>query len=212
MKTEIEFAFQGKFEDYLRQLVTAAQKLPPESRERRRCLTQLVRTIRQSGRLYRSYSYGQISSEAYEDALQTTFIYVLQNLDRYNPEHSFISWFNSHLRWRLIDVARTNMRQMEMVSLDMMSSADELAVQSEPSLSEELEAFIQEDTSRVFQGTHLSNHPKASFQYIALQRLNGSSWVEISDQLGIPIPTLSSFFQRCLRKFAPEIKRSLAAE
>ena len=97
------------------------------------------------------------------------------------------------------------------LDLDNLLSADELALQS-PSLSEKLEAFIQEDTSKVFQGMHIKNHPKANFQYIALQRLNGSTWAEISDQLGIPIPTLNTFFQRYLIKIAPEIKKSLTEE
>ncbi|MEM8810556.1 MAG: sigma-70 family RNA polymerase sigma factor, partial [Cyanobacteria bacterium P01_G01_bin.38] len=58
----------------------------------------------------------------------------------------------------------------------------------------------------VFRRTHILQKPEANFQYIALRFLGGYSWKEISADLDVKVVTLSSFYQRCLVKFAPVLK------
>ena len=75
-------------------------------------------------------------------------------------------------------------------------------------LSEELRHYIETDPDRLFQH-HIQGHPSVTFQAIALAYLDGTSWKALSTQWEIPIPSLSSFFQRQLKRLAPTVKQHL---
>ncbi len=76
----------------------------------------------------------------------------------------------------------------------------------EQPLSEQLRAYLENDPNNLLQ-KHIRAHPEVTFQVIALKRLEGISWKELSETFNIQIPALSNFFQRHLQKIAPEIKR-----
>lgn len=78
--------------------------------------------------------------------------------------------------------------------------------EEKPFLSETLRQYIEDDPARLFQ-KHIREHPQATFQAIALGRLDGKTWKDMSESLGIGIPALNNFFQRNLRELAPEIRR-----
>ncbi|GAB4385505.1 MAG: hypothetical protein Kow00121_50510 [Elainellaceae cyanobacterium] len=77
--------------------------------------------------------------------------------------------------------------------------------QESPLISETIRDYIQADPNQRCQ-KHVKNRPEATFQCIALARLNGKTWKELSEALAIDIPTLSNFFQRRLKELAPEIR------
>jgi hypothetical protein len=79
-----------------------------------------------------------------------------------------------------------------------------------PSLSQEVIQCLEEDPDGIFKETYAASNPAASFQFLSLKIVAGYSWKEISSELGIKIPTLSSFYQRCLVKFAPKFKEYLS--
>jgi RNA polymerase sigma factor (sigma-70 family) len=212
MERQIESADKSGLEHHLKQLARAAQSYPPGSLKRRRCLNNLFRILQNSGKLYRTHSSFQNYSECYEDALQSTFMYVAQNIDLYKPEmSSFLTWFNNYLRWRILDLSRANMRQMQVVSLDekLLDELPSQATLTAPSMLEKLEEYIQKDPSGYFRNTHLRDRPDANLQHIMLKRLDGLNWIEIANELSVTIPTLSSFYQRSLRRFAPAIRREI---
>ncbi len=76
----------------------------------------------------------------------------------------------------------------------------------EESPSEKLRQYIQADPHGLLQ-KHIRGHPEATFQVIALYRLDGKTWEEISEALNVGVPALSNFYQRYLKKIAPEIKK-----
>jgi hypothetical protein len=78
--------------------------------------------------------------------------------------------------------------------------------EEKPFLSEIVRQYIESDPARLCQ-KHIKEHPQATFQIIALARLNGKTWKEMSEFFGISIPALNNFFQRRLRELAPEIRR-----
>ena len=78
--------------------------------------------------------------------------------------------------------------------------------EEKPFLSEIVRQYIESDPARLCQ-KHIKEHPQATFQTIALARLNGKTWKEMSEFFGISIPALNNFFQRRLRELAPEIRR-----
>jgi hypothetical protein len=86
----------------------------------------------------------------------------------------------------------------------------EVTTQLIPSLSQEVIQCLEEDPEGIFKEAHIGNNPAANFQFLAIKIVTGYSWKEISAELGgIKIPTLSSFYYRCLTKFAPKFKEYL---
>ncbi|HEY9668894.1 MAG TPA: hypothetical protein V6C91_18945 [Coleofasciculaceae cyanobacterium] len=75
-----------------------------------------------------------------------------------------------------------------------------------PFLSETVRQYIEDDPTQLFQ-KHIREHPEATFQAIALARLDGKSWKEMSESWGVGIAALNNFFQRRLKELAPEIRR-----
>lgn len=76
----------------------------------------------------------------------------------------------------------------------------------EPSLLEGIRHYLETDPKQLCQ-KHIRNHPQATFQRIALSRMDNVSWQTLSNTLGIGIPALSGFYQRTLKDLAPEIRQ-----
>ncbi|NJO56163.1 MAG: sigma-70 family RNA polymerase sigma factor, partial [Rhodospirillales bacterium] len=64
----------------------------------------------------------------------------------------------------------------------------------------------RDDPEGCFQGAHIADRPDASFQFIAGRILDGYKLRELSAELDIPVPTLSSFYQRNQKRFAPKLR------
>lgn len=200
-------------DDSLKRLALEAQKHPPQSAPRRHALVQLVEAIRLSGRLARPHR-GKFSPPfydlLYEEAVNKTLAYLCRHIDSYDPERGqtqkFMNWVNFRLDRTLIE-CRREFSDRNTESLPHLNDLETLPQpETAPSLADDLRDYIGADTDGDFQAAHIRNRPDASFQTIALARLAGKSWEDISTELSIKIPTLSSFFQRCCDKFAAKFE------
>ncbi|MBD2254420.1 sigma-70 family RNA polymerase sigma factor [Nostoc parmelioides] len=208
-----------EFDEQLRSLVAQACGHPPGSPQRQKLLTQIIRLT--SRRLWKEYT------PYYQDALQQTWLYFCRNVcegltgQKYDPTYgTVITWLNAYLRRRLQDFyINHNKEQATTVPLrirqsksgessDVIDPVENLAATPEtPPILEELEAWVERDLSGELRGTHVKGRPDVNCQVLILKRLPPEvSWKELSEQFGLAIPTLSSFYQRqCLprlRKFA----------
>jgi DNA-directed RNA polymerase specialized sigma24 family protein len=210
-------AFRQVLDDSrLKQIAITIQKLPVHSEMRQHLLGELIEAIRLSGKLCRPHrkKFSPAFYELlYEEAVSETLLYVCQNIDKYDPQRGkdkkFITWVNFHLDKLTIECRRKfgNFNSSYCLSLTEIE-----AVQSpEPSsfFSDLVREYIEEDAENLFSQAQIENQPDANFRAIALARLSGKSWAEISEELDIVIPTLSSFYQRCCRKFASKFKLDL---
>lgn len=211
-------------DDTLLELVLAAQNHPVGSLERRRTLGQLIRVLRNSNKLVKPMRghFQGFYSDVYEEALQRLFFFVFEKIDSYNPERGkVLQWVNFFLGQRFfIEASREFMptvykgmdaKSIKKVTLDDLDRKVVPGVQdsSNPSLLEALQDYINSDPDQVFEAAHIDGHPKANLKQIALMRLQGYSWRELSDQFDIPPTSLSSFYQRGIKKFAPIIRKDL---
>jgi hypothetical protein len=194
----------------LKQLALEAQRQPPHSPLRHHALTQLVEAIRLSGRLVRPHKGlfpPHLYDLLYEEAVNQTLTYVCRRIDTYDPERGqaqrFLNWVNFRLERTMID-CRREYGDAQVQSLPDLQTLESIP-QPEPasSLASELLECIQADAQQVFRTTHIRDRPDANFRAIALARCADRSWEEISAELQIKIPTLSSFFRRCCSQFAP---------
>ncbi|MBD2042887.1 hypothetical protein H6F56_19755 [Microcoleus sp. FACHB-672] len=205
-------------DEQLKQLAVEIQKQPSNSALRRHLLGELVEAIRLSGKLCRPHRE-KFSAEfyelLYEEAVIRTLAYVCKNIDNYDPERGqtqkFINWVNFRLD-KLVIECRREFSNPIVEELPSLADLENIAQPDSTSLVEETRQYIESDPGKNFEQEYIRNRPDASFKTIALARLSGQSWEEISSSLGIKVPTLSSFFQRCCSKFRPQFQKDLAPD
>ncbi len=199
----------------LKKLALEAQRHPPHTELRQYALGELVEAIRLSGRLCHPHREGyspQFYELIYDEAVNETLIYVCQKIDNYDPERGekkFMNWVN----YRLDKVLMQAYKELQQPKIRSWHNLSELELinpsESANSLCEDIRRMLKEDSEKVFKTTHIRNRPDANFAAIALARLSGKSWQEIAAEFSIPLPTLSSFFQRSCAKFRSKFEQDV---
>ena len=199
----------------LKAIALYAQATLEGSRERHIAFSELVQSIRLSGKLARPHR-GKFSPQfyalLYEEAVNQTLIYICQRIHLYDPERGarFMTWVNFRLDKMVIE-ARRNFSHRNQEELPDLNDLDRIPQQqSEPSLVMIVQDYIRADPEGMFQSTHIRNRPDVHYQAIALARFQGKSWDDLAAEYGIKVPTLSSFFQRSCQKFAPQFQANCA--
>ncbi|MEB3359421.1 MAG: hypothetical protein VKK04_22035 [Synechococcales bacterium] len=215
----------NEHDSHLKELALEAQRHPQNSRERRKALTRLLRAIEQSRQLSRPRrdQFQGLYEEIYADAVQRLYAHICDRIDTYSAEKGeVLQWANFLLSKRffieasreLLPTVYKGMDARAVIHLTLedldRENPQDANPHSRPLLSQEVRTFIEDDPDQIFQTTHVADRPDASFQLIALRRLDGFSWQEISAALGIRVPTLSSFYQRTLTRLAPKLKEYLS--
>ena len=210
-------------DEQLAALVRTAQESPARSRERQRVLTQLLAQLRRDklARPRRDLFQG-FYEEVYSEAVQRLFIYICEHIDAYNPDRgTVLQWVNFLLTRRFFIEASREFRPLlpkgmdpksvQRLSLDDLeyNISSESIVDQEQFLFQQIAQYIQDDPRGLFCSTHVDRFPHVTFQSIALRRLEGVSWKAIAQEFQIPVPTLSSFYQRRLKDFTPYFKDDL---
>lgn len=201
---------QMGIDEQLEQLALIAQQHPQGTPKRQLVLGQLVGMILSSNRLCRPQrgNFTHRYQEIYEEARQDLMFYVCQNIDKYNPERGEVmAWCNVLLERRFFREAipkvldKPDIQKMSLSDLDNITLPEESA-----SLTEVIQECIALDPENLFKNSYIENHPQANFQALTQQRLAGKSWKDISESYRIKLPTLSSFYYRCLNRFADYLK------
>lgn len=192
----------------LQDLALEAQKYQLGTQERQLALTKLISKIYRSGELTRPY-LGKISpslyEEIYQEAMQKTLLWICQNIEKYDPQRgTVIGWISFFLHKRCIDLI--NEYTQERV-ISVCSIESDIVSEKENSSIQQIQKFIEEDPENLFQQEHIRNRPEVNFRNVAVAHLAGKSWSEISVIFNVSIPTLSSFYQRTLKKFIPLFQR-----
>jgi hypothetical protein len=198
----------------LKNLALEAQCHPPHTELRQYALGELVEAIRLSGRLCRLHKESFFSPQFYEllydEAVNITLTYVCQKIDNYDPERGdkkFMNWVYFRLEKVLLELSQDFQKNNIMRTPSLSELETFVQPESTYLIYESLRDFLEKDYENIFQSTHIRNRVDANFSSIALARISGKSWQDISQELGISIPTLSSFFQRCCEKFRPKFQQ-----
>jgi DNA-directed RNA polymerase specialized sigma24 family protein len=192
----------------LSSLILEARKYPVGSPKRQRLLTDVIRSIQRSGKVWRDY---QIPVEQYQEALQQTLIYVCQHLETYDPIRANpLTWFNCILKFRIKDVRRksfleTCYRQSSSFHsanfdqvIDMIDRIPAPAMDGAEDMLQELLVWLEQERSMLEQKS-VRNHSAINVYSLIMRRLptdRQMSWNQLSEEFGVSVPTLSSFYQR----------------
>lgn len=212
-----------ELERQLQGLALAAQIAPPKTEQRRRALSQLLSALQHSGRLaypqrgkFQGF-YGEVRALA----LQGLFIYVCEHIHLYDPKRATVlAWVNYLLSRRFFhEASREFMHTLpkgvdssfQCLSIDDLEGNIPAAVPDTLPAADynQLRQLLQTDPDQCFQSTHVRHHPQATFQTIALGRLDEKSWDALSQELKVKVPTLSGFYQTALERFKPVFRKYL---
>jgi hypothetical protein len=192
----------------LKKMGLTAQKYLINSELRGYALTELIKAIQLSGKLCRPHTQkfsSGLYQTLYEEALTETFSYICLNIDLYDPwrgNQKFMTWVNFKLDKTILKCYE---RYKKYTQYELYSFQD-LEQIKQPSttvdLAQLLIDYLSLDPEKIFCKVHIRNRPDANFRTIALAKFSGQSWEEMSQQLDIPIPTLSSFYNRWCHRFA----------
>lgn len=214
----------AELDKILRELAIAAKQQPPKSLHRKRLLEKLIRTLIGSNRLAkpRRNQFKNHYAEIDIEAKQQLFDYLCHRIEDYNPDRGeVLQWANALLDRRFfIEASRCVLqsvpRGVKRLSLDDLEkqfnqpenpvTLEQIYPERMPLLSEQVIAWIRADPDGVFKQTHIVGKPAANFQFLALRVIEGYSWQETADQLGISLATLNRFYHRCLDRFSALIK------
>lgn len=208
----------------LQQLINDAKRYPADSgnpvdrANRRIILTKLINSIKYSGKLSKQSQWSGIANYQgiYEEALQITFIEICQNLANYNPEYPVMAWVNRIFNSRFYDLfdkerrrgikwLPKNSQASHILSLDEINK--DLPLENEVSEQEQLKEIIQADPERFLTKEYIQDNPQANLKVILLLVLEGKQWKEIAEEIGVPLSTASSFYQRRLRKIISYLQK-----
>ena len=208
----------------LQQLVNEAKRYPVDSEnatdraKRRIALNKLINAIRCAGRLSQQTQWLGLPNyeDYYNEALQHTFIEICQKIEQYNPQYAVMAWVNQIFGRRFYDVVirdrrrgitllPKNQKNTQVLSLDELNK--DLPVKNEISEQEQLKEIIENDSENFLNNEYIKEHLQASLKAILLLVLEGKQWKEISEELGVPISTASSFYQRRMHKVITYLKK-----
>lgn len=204
----------GKLDEQLQQLALIAQQYPPSSVLRQKTLNKLFGVIMDSEQLWypqKDHSY-ECYKEVYQEAKQNLWLYICQNIEKYNPDSgSVMNWVNMLLCRRFYKEAKSKFTDNRFKNVSNWDNLSDSSLLTEDSslLSEMFWAFVNSDPEDFLKQTYIENHPEANLQALLKLRLAGYVWKEISLKLKIKNPTLMSFFRRSKRKLVFKFKEYL---
>ena len=204
-------------DEELKRLALAAIRHPRLSKERYQNLTNLVHMLLASGELegFRK-SKSQFDQDLYDEAVQELMLYVCENIEKYDPKRgSFVQWTVMLMSKRFTHLALSKASDPQLKQFPTEAELDNflaniISLENSPSLTEEIQNYVELDPERILRSQFLKNHKHLDLQVLLKRRLVGDTWKEISEDTGIEISTLHSFYQRRLEKFKDNCKKYLA--
>jgi hypothetical protein len=200
----------------LEALIRRVQAHPTRTPAHRQALECLAKVLQKSPWFRRLRVGRQTYPDRYEqihtEALSLFWFRVCRDVGRFQPGRS-----QGALRWvtflfsKCVADARPIVLgnpKLPIRSLDELESyqADPPAPDLPPSLSEQVDACIAEDSQGLFQ-KHIEGFPQATFQAIYRLKREGLPLQHIADQFGISNgQTVHSFYSRQLNRLSPYIR------
>lgn len=198
-------------EERLQQLAIAAQHHSPHSLERKQAIGELMSQLLKEGKLCRPYAGGFSGyyEDIYSEALENLWVYISKHIDKYDPmQATALAWINMLFKRRFFRdaIPKVLKEPSERLPLADIENLQPALPEATPPLSVLLREIIETDPDNLFKQAHVEHYPNATFQAIALRWLSGVSWKSIAEEFDLTLSTVSSFYTRSLKKFAPKLK------
>lgn len=212
-------ATNDEIDSRLKQLAIAAKNHPPKTVERQKAVTKLYMEIER----YKvincprnpNFSY-QVYREICADAKQDLMLRICKEIHNYRPEKEVSQWVNflmikcfQEATPKVIGVKdwkRLYCENMDLFFHKLGKQAEHELYQIELALVE----MIKADPGDAFKSEASKKYPHVNFQLLLVKRVvEDASWQQISEELGVSVSNLSSFYRRSLEKFTSRFREYL---
>jgi hypothetical protein len=195
--------------DQLVSIIGEALRHNPKSKDpkvlyqRRRALNCLVTLMQRSGRLWRGGGSVELGDLA--EAESRTWLYFCRNLTEYDAsQSSVIHWYNTILRYRLLDVYRERTGYTKIFKPPILDENGELMFDHDPAAPSECRDILGhvhqglEENRAAFEAIHMRDRPHIHCYCLIRARLPDQDipWKELADKFGVSISSLSGFYQK----------------
>ncbi len=137
-----------------------------------------------------------------EDLTQEIFLRVFKSLDKFNRDADFSTWLSSVARNHCIDHYRAGKREREVVVEDL------LAFDLAPASTGNPYSTLEDRDRRSFLRRGLDLLPDKLREAVVLRDLQGLSYQEMAEQLGLPEGTVKSRINRGREELARLLLRA----
>jgi RNA polymerase sigma-70 factor (ECF subfamily) len=171
-------------------------RLPDEELARRAaggrldCFEELL--ARYQDRVHRICHRGAGNAEDAEDWTQECFLRVYRQLDRYDPALPFAPWLLRVVANSCIDLARTRSRRQDRIGLGLTEETGGVETAPDP-----LDAVLSAEEARVVFAAVGALSPPLR-QALVLRFVEGLSFRELAEVLGVPLQTAATRVRRAL--------------
>jgi hypothetical protein len=187
------------------QLIQETCQHPTGSLARQKGLNQIILLIQKTGKLLRGTGIPDA-----EEALQETWWFFCRNLceatsakEPYNPDKSsVITWINNYFSYRLQDKRISYYEQKSKFDFfleenEQIDPANLIPAPTEPRpILNEIQEWLKTNSPEL-KRIHIRNRPDVNSYILISRRLPPEkSWLDLSVEFGIPVATLSNFYQR----------------
>ena len=212
-------ATNGEIDDRLKQLAIAAKNHPPKTVERQKAVAKLYMEIERY-KIIKSPKNPNFSPEIYQEicteAKQDLMLRICKEVQNYRPEKDVSQWVNFLMTKCFQEVTPKviGMKDRKRIYYEDMDSffnkLDTQAAHNSYQIEVALIALIKEDPDDFFKSEVSQKYPHVNFQLLLVKRvIEDVGWQQISEELGVSVSNLSSFYRRSLEKFTPRFREYL---
>jgi RNA polymerase sigma-70 factor (ECF subfamily) len=137
-----------------------------------------------------------------EDLTQEIFLKVFKSLDKFHRDADFGTWLTSVARNYCIDHYRASKREREVMTEDLLAFDQAVASSGNP------QRRLEESDRRTFLRNGLQRLPDKLREAVVLRDLQGLSYQEMADRLGLPEGTVKSRINRGREELARLLLRA----
>jgi RNA polymerase sigma-70 factor (ECF subfamily) len=137
-----------------------------------------------------------------EDLTQEIFLKLFKSLDKFNRDADFGTWLTSVARNYCIDHYRASKREREVMVEDLLAFDQAVASSGNP------QRRLEESDRRSFLRAGLERLPDKLREAVILRDLQGLSYQEMADRLGLPEGTVKSRINRGREELARLLLRA----
>ncbi|MBE9188108.1 hypothetical protein IQ270_26590 [Microcoleus sp. LEGE 07076] len=211
---------KDEIDDLLKQLAIAAKNYPAKTLGRQQAVTKFMREI-DKYKIVNCPRNTNFSPENYRkicaEARPMFLLRICREIHNYRPENKVSQWLNFLMVKCFQEATPKVIGRRDLPTLyygDMeliFNQMEKQQLQNESyQIGPALLDLIAEDPGDIFQGEAMKKYPHVNFKFLLVKIvIEDESWQHLSNELGVSVSSLSSFYQRCLERFAPRFREYL---
>ncbi|MBE9096501.1 hypothetical protein [Tychonema sp. LEGE 07203] len=211
---------KDEIDDRLKQLAIAAKHYPAKTLGRQQAVTKFIMEV-ETYKIVKCPQNKKFPPQVYREicaeSRQIFMLRICREIHNYRPENKVSQWLNFLMNKCFQEATPKVISRRELSTVyygDMeliFNQMEKQQLQNESyQIGLALLDMIADDPDDVFQSEVMKKYPHVNFKLLLVKKIiEDESLQDISNELGVGVSSLSSFYQRSLEKFAPRFREYL---